>query len=126
MGGGRPPGALNKATAEMKQFVQEFLSDESYRLNVRARILAGEAQGLEILLYHYAYGRPKETIKLEGEQQRQFLIVLPGYRTDPLAVEAEPVDQPERKLPALPPSGVAEVGFDMNDFGEEPEKPLRP
>jgi hypothetical protein len=68
---------------------------------------------VEVLLYHYAWGRPKETVELAREPRRPFKIVLRGPHRDPLEVEAEPVDHPERKLPALP-TQMREIGFEPN------------
>ena len=36
-----------------------------YCLSVKARILEGNVP-LEIMLHHYAYGKPRETVTLEG------------------------------------------------------------
>ena len=36
-----------------------------YCLSVKARILEGNVP-LEIMLHHYAYGKPRETVALEG------------------------------------------------------------
>lgn len=66
-GPGRPKGATNKATREIKAFAQGFLGSKEYRDNAKRRVLRGRAPHLETLLMHYAYGKPKETIAVEGD-----------------------------------------------------------
>jgi hypothetical protein len=57
-GGGHPKGVPNKATQEIKEFARHFLQSETYRRSAKRRILAGKAPQLEILLHHYAFGKP--------------------------------------------------------------------
>jgi hypothetical protein len=57
-GGGRPKGAQNKATLEIKEFARNFLTSDGYRRTVERRILAGTAPQMEVLLHHYAFGKP--------------------------------------------------------------------
>jgi hypothetical protein len=64
---GRPKGALNKATREAKEFAEKFLCSPAYRKSARERVLAGEANHLEVLWHHYAFGKPKETVQIDGE-----------------------------------------------------------
>lgn len=64
--GGRPKGATNKATREIKVWAEAFLSSDAYVTSAQRRVLAGKAPHLETLWYHYAYGKPKETVELDG------------------------------------------------------------
>jgi hypothetical protein len=64
---GRPKGAINHATREVKQFLAKFLDSKEYRENAERRILKGKAPHLEVLWHHYVYGKPKDTVKVEGD-----------------------------------------------------------
>jgi hypothetical protein len=59
-GGGRPKGARNKATLEIKEFARNFLMSDRYRRTLERRILAGTAPHMEVLLHHYAFGKPTD------------------------------------------------------------------
>jgi hypothetical protein len=59
-GGGRPKGAQNKATLEIKEFARNFLMSDRYRRTLERRILAGTAPQIEVLLHHYAFGKPTD------------------------------------------------------------------
>jgi hypothetical protein len=58
--GGRPRGALNRATVEIRAFARGLLEDPAYIAALRRRLLAGTAGQIELLLFGYAYGRPSE------------------------------------------------------------------
>ena len=57
---GRPKGARNKHTTDIHQIAQRLLEDPDYQAASRQRLIAGEAGAVEILLYHYCYGKPIE------------------------------------------------------------------
>jgi hypothetical protein len=78
---GRPKGAINKSTRAMKEFLQ-WLDSEEYRDNAMRRILKGKAPHLEVLWHHYHAGKPKETVKHEGQ--------LPPFR---LVMDDDGVDR---------------------------------
>jgi hypothetical protein len=40
---------------------------------LRARLLDGKAPQVEVLLHHYAYGKPKETVEQAGEPRIIFV-----------------------------------------------------
>lgn len=61
--GGRPKGSLNKATIEIKEAARLLLEDPVYQASLKARLEAGTAGAVEPLLYHYVYGKPKDTIE---------------------------------------------------------------
>lgn len=62
-GPGRPKGALNKATREIKDIAAGLLSDPAYVESLRRRLTSGKAPHMETLLHHYAYGKPKESVE---------------------------------------------------------------
>lgn len=60
---GRKPGAVNKATREIREAAKKLLEDVEYVAALQRRLKDGTAGAVEPLLYHYAYGKPKETIE---------------------------------------------------------------
>jgi len=82
-GPGRPKGSLNKTTIEAKALARELLNEPTYRQNLQARLLTGEAGAMEPLLWAYAFGKPKEHIevnwnleKLTDTELDQFEVVM--------------------------------------------------
>ena len=55
--GGRIKGTPNKATVEARDLARDLLGPK-YQERLRQRLLAGEASGMEALLWQYAFGRP--------------------------------------------------------------------
>lgn len=65
-GPGRPKGRLNDATLEVRIAARALVEDPEYRENLRSRLVAGELPPpVECMLWHYAYGKPKETVAVE-------------------------------------------------------------
>ena len=65
--GGRTKGTPNKATVEVREAARQLVEDPEYRENLAKRIRAGiAAPGMEALLWHYAYGKPKELVEVGG------------------------------------------------------------
>jgi hypothetical protein len=64
--GGRKAGTPNKATAEIKDVARSLLEDPVYQAKLKQRLRDGKAPQIEQLLYHYAYGKPKE--RFEGSK----------------------------------------------------------
>jgi hypothetical protein len=62
--GGRQKGTPNKATREVRELARRLVEDPEYQLKLKARLDAGQASALELLLWHYAYGKPKEAVEL--------------------------------------------------------------
>ena len=67
MGKGRPKGAVNKATADVREFAQKFIDDADYRQSLRRRVLSGKAPHMEQLIWHYRYGKPPDKVQMTGE-----------------------------------------------------------
>lgn len=64
---GRPRGTKNKTTVEVRELAQSLVDDPKYLKALRARLLAGECPPpVETMLWHYAYGKPKESLELSG------------------------------------------------------------
>jgi len=58
---GRPKGKPNKVTQEVRTLAQRLVGDRQYRENLQERLRAGHAGPVEILLWHYAFGKPRDT-----------------------------------------------------------------
>ena len=67
--GGRRAGTPNKATLEIRDAARRLLEEPAYLRSVRARLLEGKAPQLEVLLHHYAYGKPKDIVEQTGPPQ---------------------------------------------------------
>ena len=66
-GPGRTKGTPNKVTAEAKAVCAAIVDDPTYRKKLIARAKAGElAPAIEAMLWHYAYGKPKEQVEHAG------------------------------------------------------------
>ena len=61
---GKPKGALNHATRDIREFARECLESPDYVQRLRARLAAGKAPHMETLLAHYAYGKPKDVVEI--------------------------------------------------------------
>jgi hypothetical protein len=63
--GGRSKGTLNKATREARSFCASVVDDVVYQNRLRRRALAGTlSPALECMLWHYAKGKPTDTVKI--------------------------------------------------------------
>jgi hypothetical protein len=64
---GRPKGAKNKASLEIRTLSRRLLSNRDYLKNLRKRLREGTAGHVETLLHHYAFGKPPETFLHQGK-----------------------------------------------------------
>lgn len=66
-GPGRTKGVPNKATVEVRELSRSLVNDDDYLVKLRAQLRAGRcAPAVESMLWHYAYGKPKDTIEHTG------------------------------------------------------------
>ena len=65
-GPGRPKGSVNKSTKDIQAFARECLESPEYRDSLKRRLQRGDAPHMETLLHHYGYGKPKETVQVDG------------------------------------------------------------
>lgn len=64
--GGRTAGTPNKATVEIKDATRAFLEDPMGKAKLLEQYQAGTLNPTVLaLFYHYAYGKPKDTLALE-------------------------------------------------------------
>ena len=65
---GRTPGVPNKATIEVKDAARQLVGRADYREALVLRLLSGRlAPAMETTLWHYAYGKPRETYEHSGD-----------------------------------------------------------
>jgi hypothetical protein len=65
---GRPPGAVNKVTQEVRELTRGLVDDPEYQAGLRERLLEGKLPpAMETMVWHYAFGKPKETVEFKGE-----------------------------------------------------------
>lgn len=74
--GGRQTGTPNKATVEIKEFARSILEDPLYQKRLKDRVIQGKAPQIEVLLFHYAYGKPKEHFSVERDSTLEELVSL--------------------------------------------------
>lgn len=60
---GRTPGTQIKRTLEVREVCNRLIDDIEYRENLRRRLLAGSAGAMEVLVWHYAKGKPVDRIE---------------------------------------------------------------
>jgi hypothetical protein len=63
---GRPKGVPNRASTDVRVRARALVEDPVYVLGIKRRLLDGKSVPLEIMLHHYAYGKPRETVEHEG------------------------------------------------------------
>ena len=73
--GGRKAGTTNKATVEIKEFARLILEAPLYQTRLRSRVMQGKAPQIEVLLFHYAYGKPKEAFTGERSWTVEELVL---------------------------------------------------
>ena len=86
--GGRKAGTPNKATAEIKDVARSLLEDPVYQAKLKQRLRDGKAPQIEQLLYHYAYGKPKERFEVsKGTTLEELVLASMQYDGDGNRIE---------------------------------------
>jgi hypothetical protein len=80
--GGRRRGTPNKATSAIREAAQKLLEDKDYQAALKTRLRRGTAGAVEPLLYHYAYGKPKETVAVEAGEIPPFIVRIEDGGSD--------------------------------------------
>jgi hypothetical protein len=63
---GRRRGIPNKVTLEIRDAARAIVEDDAYVESLKRRVIAGRAPHMETLLFHYAYGKPKDQVEVSG------------------------------------------------------------
>jgi hypothetical protein len=79
-GSGRKKGTKNKVRHEARDAARRILEDPAYVASLQARAQAGQLGPMEPVLWHYAHGKPKDTVHHEGDTA---LVVRFGGRYRP-------------------------------------------
>jgi hypothetical protein len=75
-GKGRPVGATNYVTRDLREYWHAFFGSEEWRATAKRRILNGTAPHLESYLLQRIYGKPTERIALTVEEPEEDLSKL--------------------------------------------------
>lgn len=75
--GGRKAGTPNKSTTEVANMCRRIVTSAAYRKQLMARAASGKiAPAVECMLWHYTYGKPKETTVLENPDGSSMTFTL--------------------------------------------------
>jgi hypothetical protein len=125
-GPGRPKGALNYATREIKEFWHGYFSSQEYREEAKKRILSGSAPTLELYLLQLIYGKPREQVDLNISQGPEDLSSLSigelHARAEQLVNQLAEAKALEEALPAeyrASPQGVLAMDTSGGDGAED-------
>lgn len=68
--GGRSKGTPNKTTAEIRERAQQFLDDAEGWAKLCEMYRQGTLNAAVLqMFFHYAHGKPRETLMVEGEMR---------------------------------------------------------
>ncbi len=82
-GPGRKPGVPNRVTAEAREACSKLVDDPVYLVNLRKRLLSGRlAPAVETMIWHYAKGKPKESVDVNMAAQIAFTLNLSDSDSD--------------------------------------------
>lgn len=74
---GRPEGIPNRSTREIRAMARSLVEDPIYLANLKERLDSGKiAPAVECMLYHYAYGKPPETLILPTMEDSPWAAVF--------------------------------------------------
>lgn len=85
---GRPKGVPNKVTREAKALAKSIIEDAEYQGRLLRDARRGKlAPPIEAQLWHYAYGKPKEHVAVEGGLEALIVRIVDDARA---ARESDP------------------------------------
>lgn len=60
---GRTPGTQTRNTIEVREVCNRLVDDGEYRDALRRRMISGTAGAMEVLIWHYAKGKPVDRVE---------------------------------------------------------------
>jgi hypothetical protein len=63
----KQPGMVSHRKREVRELALNLVTDPAYLANLYKRIVAGKAPHMEITLWHYAFGKPTDRVRIEAE-----------------------------------------------------------
>lgn len=69
-GPGRRKGVPNRITPEVRECARRLVEDADYCANLLVRLRGGTAGQMEVLLWQYAYGKPRDSPPLDSSEAR--------------------------------------------------------
>lgn len=90
---GRPKGARSERSKTIEAMARAFLEGREYQASLKKRLISGASPQVEILLYHYAYGKPVDRLELVGPFVKaiEALTQKSGMTVDEVMAEAEAI-----------------------------------
>lgn len=74
--GGRRRGTPNKTSTDIGAACRQLVDDAEYRQYFKHRLMVGQLPpALEAMAWHYAYGKPPETLTVDGEIEVKTTVV---------------------------------------------------
>ncbi len=99
----KPKGAINRITQDIRGLAQRMISEPGYVDALNRRMKKGTAGAIELLIWHYAYGKPVETTRLIGSTGGAVQIkVVHEHHDDAKVIDAKLVETQELAEPKNP------------------------
>ena len=92
---GRPKGAVNLATRDVKRIAQQLVTRTRYVKQLEKKLDDGTLHpSIQVLLWQFAYGKPKETI------EHQLPVAVKIFHEFATRAQGEIIDgTPQKSLP---------------------------
>jgi hypothetical protein len=85
---GKRKGVQNKVTREVARLAQSIIEDPAVQAKILDQARRGRlAPAVMVLLFAYAYGKPKESLALEGNLEALTIRIVDEYADDADRVE---------------------------------------
>lgn len=99
-GKGRPKGSKNKTTLEVRTLASKILASAKYRKDLQRRAESGKlAPAVEVALWHYAFGKPREQVEAHVAVDYRWLT-----DEDEAVEDAAPALEAHSPLALVPPA----------------------
>ena len=90
---GRVPGTQTNRTIEVREVCNRLVDDSAYRAALQRRMVSGTAGAMEVLIWHYAKGKPVDRVETgtpntfeslsDDELKMRLRVALKSFEVDP-------------------------------------------